>query len=224
MFSLPRRAPALTVALVVLVLASAGLTLSAHRPPVRFGRSAAVSAVTRDAAAAAALRKSGWDHASVGAVDAQLERVSFYLRGKIVFEAALDPRASVRHAYVFSDRPVPYGNPLAFKPAVLIGLCCLFVLMAGVAPLRRRRNVDVLALLSFLAPVVLLQKRYIDASVITALPGLAYLAAGVRRSPCVPRVALPNPSRCIRSSQRPGRTGSGSGCYEFCLRRWSWSS
>ncbi len=176
MLSRLRQTPALCAALVVIALASVGLTLSAHRPPVRVARPAAISAVMRDAAAAGALRQSGWDQASVGPIDVQLERVSFYLHGKVVFEAALDQHGSVRHAYLFSGRPVPYGNPLAFDPPVLIGLGLLFVLMGGVAPVRRLRNLDVVALLSFLAPVILLQKRYIDASVITALPGLVYLA------------------------------------------------
>jgi hypothetical protein len=45
-----------------------------------------------------------------------------------------------------------------------------------VAPLSRIRNLDVAALLSFLAPVVLLQQRYVDASVIAAVPGMSYLA------------------------------------------------
>jgi hypothetical protein len=46
-----------------------------------------------------------------------------------------------------------------------------------VAPLRRIRNLDVAAELTLLAPIVLLQRRYIDASVIAAVPGLAYLMA-----------------------------------------------
>ncbi len=37
------------------------------------------------------------------------------------------------------------------------------------------RNLDVAAALSLLAPVVLLQKRYVDASVLAAVPGLGYL-------------------------------------------------
>jgi hypothetical protein len=186
-----RRSPALCVALTVLVFAGAGLTLTAHRPPVRLAQHAAVSAVLGNRAAADALRGTAWDRASVSAVDAQLERVSFYARGRIVFEAALDRNGSVTHASTFINRPVPYGNALAFEPPVLIGLSLLFVLMAGVAPARRLRNLDVVALLSFLAPVMLLQKRYVDASVISALPGLAYLTARCALAALRPAVGAP---------------------------------
>jgi hypothetical protein len=47
--------------------------------------------------------------------------------------------------------------------------------MAGVAPLRRVRNLDVLAALSLLVPVVLLQHGYLNGSVEAALPGLGWL-------------------------------------------------
>src|SRR5205823_1564988 len=60
---------------------------------------------------------------------------------------------------------------------ILIGLAALFIVMTAVVPLRRIRNLDVAALCSFLAPVLLLQRRYIAASVISALPGLLYLSA-----------------------------------------------
>jgi len=70
---------------------------------------------------------------------------------------------------------VPYGNWLAYTPGVLLGLSVLFVLMAGVVPVLRLRNLDVLAGLSFVVPAVLLQQRYLDGSVAAALPGLGYL-------------------------------------------------
>jgi hypothetical protein len=72
---------------------------------------------------------------------------------------------------------VPYGNWIAYQPALLVGLCALFVLMAGVRPWRRLRNLDVLATLSFVPAVVLFQHRYVDASLVATLPGMAYLLA-----------------------------------------------
>ena len=107
---------------------------------------------------------------------------------------------------------VPYGNWIAFEPAMLASLAALFVLMAGVVPWRRARNLDVAACLSFVAPVVLLQHEYLDASVVSALPGVVYLlvrcglkALGPAREPAPQRPLLAaltprlDPVRRIRS-------------------------
>jgi hypothetical protein len=99
---------------------------------------------------------------------------------------------------------VPYGNPLAYEPAVLLGLSTLFLLAAGVAPLRRRRNLDALALLSFVASVVLLQHRFVDWSVLAALPGLAYLLV-----------------RCLRVGLGPSQpAGASTPLYMALTRNW----
>ena len=58
---------------------------------------------------------------------------------------------------------------------MLAALAALFVLMAGVWPLRRARNIDAMAAASLVVPVVLLQQRYLGASVLAALPGLLWL-------------------------------------------------
>ena len=55
---------------------------------------------------------------------------------------------------------VPYGDWVAYEPALVVGLCALFVLMCGVAPWRRLRNLDVIAALSLVTSVVLFQHRY----------------------------------------------------------------
>jgi hypothetical protein len=64
-----------------------------------------------------------------------------------------------------------------------------------VLPLRRIRNLDVLAALSLVVSVVLFQQRYLATSVIAALPCLVYLmlrclwlalGAGAPAAPCTP--------------------------------------
>jgi leader peptidase (prepilin peptidase)/N-methyltransferase len=73
---------------------------------------------------------------------------------------------------------VPFGPFLAVGGIIgFAALAALFVLIAGVAPWRRLRNLDVAACLTLVAPVVLLQHEYVAASVLTALPGLVYLLA-----------------------------------------------
>ena len=75
----------------------------------------------------------------------------------------------------YRQTTVPYGDWIAYQPAVLAALCALFVLMAGVSPWRRLRNLDVAAALSLLLSVLLFQHRYVDPSVLAAVPGLVYL-------------------------------------------------
>jgi|GEM_PF-2809979 len=170
-----RRWPASTTALAVLLVAAAGLSLAHRDPRLALSDRAALAAVLRNPASAKLLRQVRWARTAVDAVDTQLERVTFYEGEQIVFQAAVRADRQVTLSYDFSRRPVPYGSVLAYEPGVLAGLSILFVLAAGVAPLRRRRNIDVLAMLSFVAAVVLLQHRYVTWSVLAALPGLGYL-------------------------------------------------
>ena len=118
---------------------------------------------------------SHWNRITVTAIDQNLVHVSFLAHGQLVADAAVD-----RHGRVLSqlnDRqlPVPYGDWVAYQPALLVGLCVLFVLMAGVAPWRRLRNLDVVALLSLVIAVVLFQHRFLSASMLAAAPPMAYL-------------------------------------------------
>ena len=70
---------------------------------------------------------------------------------------------------------VPYGDWIAYEPALLVGLCALFALMTGVTPWRRLRNLDVVASLSLVVGVVLFQHRYLNASLLVTAPGMVYL-------------------------------------------------
>ncbi|MGH2886540.1 MAG: glycosyltransferase 87 family protein, partial [Solirubrobacteraceae bacterium] len=115
-----------------------------------------------------------WNRVAVTPIDNQLEHVSFLSHGKLVAEAAVD-RAGTVVSEKADRMPVPYGNWVAYEPAVLAGLCLLFVLMAGVAPWRRLRNLDVAVTLSFLPAVLLFQHRYLSASMLAAAPPMAYL-------------------------------------------------
>jgi hypothetical protein len=159
----------------VLVLAGAALELQQHSPRLPISKQAAIRAVLRDPTSVRALRSSDWNHAALDAVDGRLVRVTFSDGGRIVFEAAVQPSGAVSLTSDFAHRAVPYGNALAYEPAVLIGLSLVFIVMAAVVPLARLRNLDVLALLSFLASVLLLQHRYVGGSVLAALPGSGYL-------------------------------------------------
>lgn len=170
-----RPLPASVVGAIVGLLALAGLTIaqSPARSPLTPQR--AIRVALHDPSARAALAGDRWNTMTADPIDDRLERVSFFDHGRIVAEVAVDRTGHVELTQSFAGRPVPYGDWIAYEPAVLAGLAALFTLMAGVAPLRRMRNVDVAMILSLVAPVVLLQQRYVDASVVSALPGLSYL-------------------------------------------------
>jgi Glycosyltransferase family 87 len=163
------------VGLVVFVAAGLGLTLTHHpvRQPV--SRAAAIAAVLRDKTSREALAGVRWTRVSTGAVDGQLERVAFFAGDRVELEAAVDRAGLVEHELDYRTAQVPYGDWLAYEPAVLVGLGALFVLMTAVTPWRRVRNLDVAAVLSLAAPPVLLHERYLDASVLSAVPALLYL-------------------------------------------------
>jgi hypothetical protein len=158
-----------------MLIAVVALTAAHHSPRLLLSNRAAVAAVMHDRAEATELRGTRWDQVRVSALDGRLERVSFYAGPRIVAEVAIRANGTVQQAIDFHQLPVPYGDWLAYEPSLLLGLGVLFVLMAAVAPVRRLRNLDVVAVLSLLAPAVLLQHRYLDASVLSAVPGMGYL-------------------------------------------------
>lgn len=169
------RRPACSAALAVLLGASFALTLAHHVQTTPLPSGAAVHAVLHDRGSAALLRGAHWNQVTASGIDGQLERVSFTAGGRIVAQFAVDRSGHVVQGVNFSRVSVPYGNPGAYSPLMLLGLSVLFVLVAAVTPLRRIRNLDVAAALSLLAPVVLLQDRYLDASVLSAVPAMLYL-------------------------------------------------
>ncbi len=157
------------------MFAAGALAVMSHARALPVPRGAAIAAVADSPATRSILAVTHPDRFVVSAVDTRLDRVSFFAGSRIVGEAAVAPGSAVSQVTDFSRRSVPYGDWIAFHPLVLGALGLLFVLMAGVWPLRRARNLDVLAAVSLVAPVALLQLRYLGASVLTALPGLVWL-------------------------------------------------
>jgi hypothetical protein len=126
-----------------------------------------------------------WTSVRTERLDSRLERVTFFAGPRIVVDAVVarddtrpDAVRSARVVQAVDARrlSVPYGNWLAYQPALLVALSVLFVLMTAVWPWRRLRNLDVAAALSLLGSVLLFQYRYFDASIVLASVLLAYLA------------------------------------------------
>lgn len=176
MRSLRRRRIPIAAFAGVFLLAAVVLTVANHAPRVPIARPAATRAVLRDAHWGPAIRTSGWTRSEVSAVDAGLERVSFFAGSRIVFDAALARGGRVTHANDYRGLHVAYGAPVLHRLPLLLLAGALFVLMTAVVPLRRLRNLDVVALASFVAPVVALDARLVEDSVLLACPALLYLA------------------------------------------------
>lgn len=165
------------IALAVFACGAVALTLTHRTAPLPVGKGPAVRAALANPYMRSRLRTGDFDRVVVDRVDGRHDRVSFYLGGRIQAEVEVESAAASSSAIDFRLLPVPYGNVLAYLPEVISGLAAIFVLMTAVAPWRRLRNLDVAAMVSMVAPIWLLQGRYVDLSVLSALPGLGYLLA-----------------------------------------------
>jgi len=171
----PRRALPLVAGVAVAVLAGLALAVSHHAARPAVAPRVAVAAAMRDSTVARDREGSHWDQVTVTAIDAHLVHVSFLANGQLVAEAAVDRSGHVLSSMDDRTMRVPYGDWVAYEPALIVGLCALFVLMCAVTPWRRMRNLDVVAALSLVTAVVLFQHRYLTASVEAAGPGMLYL-------------------------------------------------
>ena len=190
------------VGVVVAVVAGVGMAVTHRDSRMVVPPRVAIAAALRDPAMAQARAGADWNRITVTAIDGNLEHVSFLAHGQLVAEAAVNRAVDVLSPT--NDRliRVPYGNWIAYEPALLVALCALFVLMSGVAPWRRVRNLDVAAALSLVVAVVLFQHRYLGASVLSAAPGMVYLLArcalrafgpAAERAPSTPLLAALTP-------------------------------
>jgi Glycosyltransferase family 87 len=185
-----RSASPLIAGVAVALVAGVVLVATHREPRPAVAPRIAIRAARHDPTTAHVLAHTHWNRITVGALDDRLDQVTFFAGGRLVETVAVDRSLRVQPGRD-GDRPVPYGDWIAYEPAMLALLCALFVLMAGVTPWCRLRNLDVVACLSFVAPVVLMQREYIGASMLSALPGMVYLlvrctAFGLGRGDCAP--------------------------------------
>jgi Glycosyltransferase family 87 len=177
-----RHAPLLAGAAVAVI---AGIALIAvhSAPRSAVPRAVAIRTALRGEAARRALSGLHWTSVRTEPLDSRTERVSFFTGPRIAADVLVQSTAGptgagaqVVQAVNARSLRIPYGNWLAYQPALLFGLGFLFVLMAGVSPWRRVRNLDVAAAMSLLGSMLLFQYRYVDASMVVAAAGLGYLA------------------------------------------------
>lgn len=172
-----RRPSALLVATLVFAASAAALVLLMEPTRTPIAHDQAVSAVLHHPQASRALaRGEQWTEVRVSAVDRDTARVTFFGGERIFADVALARDGSVDRFVDYRGLDAPYGAPLSHNPWVIALGCLVFVLATAVAPLWRMRNLDVLALLALVVPMLLLDERFLAASTLTAVPPLAWLA------------------------------------------------
>lgn len=108
-------------------------------------------------------------------LDDRTTRVSFFDGPRAVVEAAVGSDAGVRATIVHDGNHARMGSDVGQRPPVLAALVALFLLATLRVPLRRRANLDALALAALAVPIVLLNERYVEWSVLAGAGLLAFL-------------------------------------------------
>jgi hypothetical protein len=191
--------PAVAAAVAIGLLAAA--ITWAHRPPAEhLSKSAATALALRNQTVRERLVEFSWDRVKTTPIDRRLERVTFFNGARVVLEVAVARDGRVAATIVHRPGSARVGGDVAQRPAVLALLVAAFFIALASAPLRSLRNLDLLALASFVLPVVLMNERLLEASVYASYPPLAYLFVrcahvGLRgRRPA----ALAQPLVCLR--------------------------
>jgi hypothetical protein len=167
-----------------------GVLLATYKPtPLVLAKSVAVRAALADHAAARLLAPLHWNRVVPTAMDHRYEILGFYRGARIVATVTVGyhHRPVILDSQNLTKQSYMYGANVGNDPRVLVGLCLVFVLMAGVWPLWRMRNLDVLALASLASTVILFNRGLLGTMAFTAYPVLTYLALrcawwGLRRS------------------------------------------
>ena len=167
--------PPFVAGIAAALVAGVVLTVTHHAPRSVVPPRVAIRAALHDPQTKRLLAGSRWNRITVDSLDDQIEHVTFFDGGRLVLSDTVHRGLIVTLGQNGRAETVPYGDWIAYEPAVLVALSAIFALMTCVSPWRRLRNLDVVACISLLAPVVLLQREYVEASVVSALPGMFYL-------------------------------------------------
>jgi len=161
-------------------------------------KAAALRAVLDDPPTARVLASLHWRRFDVSPMDKHHEILDFYRGERMVGTVTLgfDRKPVILDVTDATRRSYAYGANVANDIRVLAVLATLFVLMTGVWPLWRIRNLDVLVIASLTLSVVLYNKGLLTRMVLVSYSALIYLAfrcvwSGLRSGgPAKPSVPL----------------------------------
>jgi Glycosyltransferase family 87 len=174
---LPRR-PALLIAVGTLLLAWGALLVS-HRPSphLPLPSTQAVARVERNPAMIKLLAGHRVTHTVVTYIDRRYEVVWLFHGSRLLATGVVSASGDLAYASAPIRSSYAYGSNIANDWRILLLLSAVFIMMTGVWPLWRLRNLDVLAAAGTVLAVVLLNHGAITRMVLLAYPLMAYLAA-----------------------------------------------
>ncbi|MHB8658507.1 MAG: glycosyltransferase 87 family protein [Solirubrobacteraceae bacterium] len=158
-----RARPGPAVGLAVLSLALPLLIAGHHAPTLALPSARAQAAVRADPQAGPVLERLRPLSGRALPIDATHDSVWFYRGARVVFEAIVARDGRVTLTADPSAQAYAYGSNITNQPAVLLLLACVFVLMGGVWPLWRLRNLDVLLAAASTTTIVLLNQGRLGA-------------------------------------------------------------
>ncbi len=168
--------PALTVALITALLSWVALT-AMHRSPAAPALSTATAMhdLRSDPASARTLAGVHFTRAEATAIDRRFVHLSLYDGRRLALTAVIAVSGKVEFALPATKQTSVDAGDLASRPLVLALLCAVFVLVTGVWPLRRIRNLDVLVAAAT-AIAILLFNAWMDVRmVLVAWPLMLYM-------------------------------------------------
>ncbi len=172
------RHPALAVAVATLVLAWAALLATHHSPHLAVPKQVALEHVLADPGARSMLAGVHWTRLAPAAIDGHHELLGFYRGPRLVatVDVAFDGHVLVLDRSDLARSSYAYGSDIANDVRVLLGLCAVFVIMTGVWPLWRIRNLDVAVAASSALSIAVFDDWTLERMVLVAYPALIYLA------------------------------------------------
>jgi hypothetical protein len=190
-----RTRAALCAAGITLLVSWAGLLAVHHTASLAVPRVQAIAAVEHTRRTRYMLAHDHWTRVEVLAIDRTHDSVWFYDGARLRATAIVAASGRVEYAIDVARLPFAFGSNIANAPLVLCLLSAVFVLMTGVWPLWRVRNLDALAMTAGTASIVLLNETLVSRMVLVGSLVLVYL--GIRCAwralgpPPAPRPAVP---------------------------------
>lgn len=164
--------------MVTLVIAWAGLLITYNPTPLAVPRALAVRAALKDIGVARVLAPLHWNRVEATPMDTRYEILGFYRGERILATVTVgfDGHIVVLNTSNLARDKYQYGSIITNDPRLLAMLAIVFVLMSGVWPLWRLRNLDVLAATSLTLTVVLYNHGLLTAMSLVSYPVVAYIA------------------------------------------------
>jgi len=159
----------------VFALSVAALTILRGDAPAPVLTPAEAESAALDSPQVRAALAGGYTRVRTMPLDGEAVRLSFFDGARAAAEAAVGADGRVDAVIEHDGLHARVGSDVGQRPVVLAALVALFLLATLRVPLLRRENLDALALAALSVPIVLVNERYLEWSVLAAAALLAFL-------------------------------------------------